>query len=161
MDEINTPVSKKVGEGFRALTESYDVELELHNQTFHFHIDRGFIWKPSVSAVAWGLVPPHMIFIAALVHDWLYRWQGNTRKHGFVEVQDAVLEGRVSLKTVDRHFADEVFRALMKQTGVPWWRRKLAYYAVSWFGWKAWNDPPKYKTLEAKRKNLEGFDLED
>jgi len=57
---------------------------------------------------------------AAVVHDWLY-----------------------STHAVDRATADRVFLEAMQETGVPWWRRRLMYAAVSAFGASAYDKKPK------------------
>ena len=52
---------------------------------------------------------------AALVHDWLYRYQTRTRKE-----------------------SDLIFLEAMKVLGVPYMRRKVIYRTVRMFGWAAW-----------------------
>ena len=40
----------------------------------------------------------------------------------------------------DRKAVDALFLQLMKALGVPWWRRRMMYLAVRWFGAKHWTD---------------------
>lgn len=56
----------------------------------------------------------------AVVHDWLYRNTIGTRKG-----------------------ADLIFRAGMRETGVPAWKRELAYRAVRLGGWATWKKHSK------------------
>jgi len=82
----------------------------------------------SVPRAIWWLISPFDLSIAApLVHDFLYR-------HGGAPPQGAIIPPR----TYARKEADLLFRAIMKEEGVWWWRRAAAYRAVRWFGGAAW-----------------------
>jgi hypothetical protein len=60
----------------------------------------------------WSIVPPHGKYaVAAIVHDFLYRTGKGTKKE-----------------------ADDLFLEMMEHLGVPWFRRKIMYRAVRWFG---------------------------
>jgi len=41
-------------------------------------------------------------------------------------------------KTYTRKEVDALFLRLMKALGVSWWRRRLMYWAVRWFGGRHW-----------------------
>lgn len=56
---------------------------------------------------------------AAIIHDYLYRTEGD--KGRFTRAQ-----------------SDKVFCQAMKELGVPWWRRKLAWAGVRIGGWASW-----------------------
>lgn len=71
----------------------------------------------SIPRLFWVLVAPlgrHLL--AALLHDWLYWEQIETRER-----------------------ADKVFLNVMEERGVLWGVRMSMYYAVRVFGWHAWN----------------------
>ncbi len=83
----------------------------------------------SVPRLFWWLIGPFDLSIAApLVHDFLYRYRGDPP-------QGSVLPARV----YTRKQADLLFRAIMKQEAIWWWRRAAAYRAVRWFGAAAWS----------------------
>lgn len=61
---------------------------------------------------------------AAVVHDWLYRVNGVTRKQ-----------------------ADDVLLEAMKVSNVKGWQQKVIYWGVRIGGWVSWN---KYRKLDKK-----------
>lgn len=65
---------------------------------------------------------------APLIHDFLYRSQG-------MPAVEAVTPYRI----FDRAEVDALFAEIMKEEGVPVWRRRAAYLAVRAFGRWAWN----------------------
>jgi len=70
----------------------------------------------SVPRLMWRLFPPmgrHTF--AAILHDYLYEKRIGTRKR-----------------------ADRLFLIVMESCHVPYWRRWAMYYAVRWFGARAW-----------------------
>jgi len=84
----------------------------------------------SVPKILWSIAGPlgkHLE--AAIIHDYLY-----------MEWTDRY--GRATRK--DWNFADDVFRAGMKASGVGWLRRNLMYSAVhSSIGWKTFKTKPR------------------
>ena len=82
----------------------------------------------SVPRFIWWLIGPFDLSIAApLVHDFLYRFRG-APPQGSIDPR----------RTYTRSQADLLFRTIMKEEGVWWWRRAAAYRAVRWFGGAAW-----------------------
>jgi hypothetical protein len=82
----------------------------------------------SVPRFIWWLIGPFDLSIAApLVHDFLYRFRG-APPQGCIDPR----------RTYTRSQADLLFRTIMKEEGVWWWRRAAAYRAVRWFGGAAW-----------------------
>ncbi len=70
----------------------------------------------SVPRLLWAIIPPTGKYTkAAVMHDWFYREKFLSRKD-----------------------ADGLFRRMMKESGVPWWRRQAMYRAVRMFGWIPW-----------------------
>lgn len=83
----------------------------------------------SIPRPFWWLIAPFELSLAApLVHDFLYRYQGDP-PHGSI----------VPPRIYTRRQADLLFRAIMKKEGVWWWRRIASYLAVRCFGWNAWS----------------------
>ena len=82
----------------------------------------------SVPRVVWGLISPFdLSIVAPLVHDFLYHHKGNPPA-GAVDPP----------RTYTRKGSDVLFKRIMKQEGVWWWRWRLAYAAVRLFGEDAW-----------------------
>jgi len=81
----------------------------------------------SVPRLFWRIVPPWGRYSpAAVVHDFLYH-TGMLR----------------------RSEADRIFLELMKRLSVPFWKRRMMYWAVRVGGWKAWNNSRKRKRSHA------------
>lgn len=79
----------------------------------------------SIPRVFWRLVSPFELSIAApLAHDYLYRFGGNAWN-----------------RWLTREETDNLFRSIMEDEGVPWWRRNAAYRAVRMFAGFAWKNP--------------------
>jgi len=88
-------------------------DLEYQGNEDMFKVPWGFVTNfASVPRMFWSIVSPwdkHMK--AAVVHDYCY-------KTGCVSRLDA----------------DGIFRRMMKELGVSWWRRQAMYRAVRLFG---------------------------
>jgi len=94
----------------------------------------------SVPRAFWSLIAPFELSIAApLLHDFLYRYQGEPPA-GAIEPP-----GRYS-----RLEADRLFRRVMEEEGVARWRRALGYAAVRLFSGYAWTEgkPAHERTAE-------------
>lgn len=84
----------------------------------------------SVPRLFWSVIAPFELSIAApLLHDFLYRYQG--------EPPPGAIEPPRRYGRLD---ADRLFRRVMEEEGVPPWRRLLAYAAVRWLSGFAWAD---------------------
>lgn len=82
-------------------------------------VPKGFVTDfASVPRFFWRIIPPWGRYSpAAVVHDYLY-YIGDFGKRR----------------------ADLVFLELMKRLGVSYWKRRVMYYAVKWFGFTAWKN---------------------
>ena len=84
----------------------------------------------SIPRFFWRIIGPPMTGRyrqAAVIHDAGYTGDLQWR-----------LEG--ALREYDRKAMDALFLRLMEALGVSWWRRRLMYLAVRWFGAKHWTD---------------------
>ena len=104
-------------------------EYECHFGGHKFVIQQGFLFDlASIPRLFWRLIAPYELSISApLLHDYLYRYRGDPPA-GTIE----------PVKVFTRRESDELFRDLMVEEGVSTWRRKVAYWAVRWFGKWAW-----------------------
>lgn len=81
----------------------------------------------SVPRVFWFAVAPNELGVKPpLVHDWLYRHGGEA----------PTVSGNVVKYT--RAQADKLFSDLIREEGVPEWKRRVAYIAVRIGGWRSW-----------------------
>jgi len=84
----------------------------------------------SIPRFFWRFIGPPMTGRyrqAAVIHDAAYTGLLQWRVNG------SVIE-------YDRESADTLFLQLMEALGVSWWRRRLMYAAVRWFGAKRWTE---------------------
>lgn len=82
----------------------------------------------SIPRPFWWLIAPFELSISApLVHDFLYCYRGEPPRGSIIPP-----------RCYTRRQTDILFRSMMKEEGVWLWRRSAAYWAVRWFGWKAW-----------------------
>lgn len=85
----------------------------------------------SVPRYLWGLVASHELgVLAPLCHDFLYR-NGGCPPDGCIS----------PAHRYTRDEADALFLEQMKEDGVSWARRTLAYRAVRMFGGSRWGAP--------------------
>lgn len=95
-------------------------ELIYRGNEDDFIIPAGFTTDlASTPRLLWALFPPFGHYTrAAIVHDFLY-WS--------------------KPRSMTRKDADGIFRRIMREAGVPAWRRWTMWAAVRVFGWIAWN----------------------
>jgi len=81
----------------------------------------------TIPRIFWRLLPPWGRYSpAAVIHDWLYRVNGVTRKQ-----------------------ADVLFLRHMAALKTPWWQRMAIYYGVRAGGWVLWG---RYRRADALAK---------
>lgn len=85
-----------------------------------FTVPAGFVTDfASVPQFLWWIIPPWGPYCgAALVHDYLY-----------------------SKQLYSRRIADAVFLELMKDAGVPWWKRTVMWLGVRLGGGRRYKPP--------------------
>jgi hypothetical protein len=108
------------------LRQDYVVKVAGHRIT----IPNGFIFDLASipRGFWWACAPFELSIVAPLVHDFLYRYQG-----------DPPIGSLFPMRVLTRRMTDDLFRLLMELEGVPKWRRGFAYRAVRAFGRSAWN----------------------
>lgn len=97
---------------------------------------KGFEYnRSSIPRIFWVIISKDdLSSVAPLFHDLLYRYAGK-----LPENQNPPEDGIVApYRTFTREEVDDLFRELMKKSGVRRWRRILAYQAVRRFGGPAW-----------------------
>ena len=121
-------------------------------RTYRLSIPKGFICDlNSIPRLFWSILGvgrdgPHRAAVA--VHDWFYDHAGLSLPEVNLEGVDEPrrswqqLGGKewVNLfKVWTRAEADQRMLEMMKEFSVSWLRRKLQYWAVRAYGWRAWN----------------------
>lgn len=100
------------------------------NKEYRFRAPKGFTTDgASIPHWAWPIIGPPMredYLKSAIIHDFLYRINGCSRK-----------------------FADDIFYLGMKDCGVPTWKAYAMFLAVRVGGWIGWN---KYRRQDGLRK---------
>lgn len=136
------PDIRPVRTGIYRLTDPYRYVWKDRDIVHRITVFKGFEHDgASVPRIVWtlsGLRPDGLIRAAALVHDWLYVFKGKLPK-GSYQHKEAGTDWMNVTETWTRKQADQMFRRLMKEAGVPAYRRWLAYRAVRLFGWWYWN----------------------
>jgi hypothetical protein len=113
-----------------------------HLENYHFYIQMGFNTDiASIPRVIWwvpGFAPMELGLDGPVVHDWLYQ-------HGGISNQE---DGTVQIIT--RKEVDNIFRRLMGESGVGWFRRWVAWMWVRCLGWLAWKraEPTHWRQLK-------------
>jgi hypothetical protein len=130
MPQVTAAAAKSVWR----LIEPYHVKIGLSDgNVYSFWIKAGFEFDgASIPRALWRLCGHPMEaprIAAALVHDWLYRAQ-----------------------LTDRGTADDIFNALCKEVGMPWWRTGPEWAALRAFGWAAWYGNRKGKKIVEARE---------
>jgi len=105
-------------------------------------IPKGFDFDlASVPRVLWtptGITPDRLRWTAPLIHDFLYEHKGDLPR-GSYQKWDRELNGFVDDKSIwTRKNADRMFCRLMREDGISWRKRRMAYRAVRMGGWYAW-----------------------
>ena len=97
----------------------------------------------SVPRVFWsitGITPDRLRWTAPLIHDFLYEYAKQPLPKGTYQIWDADLYGWVSSNRIwTKPNSDRMFCRLMREDGIPWRKRRMAYRAVQIGGHWAWN----------------------
>lgn len=103
---------------------------------------KGFVTDcASIPRLLWtfaGVLPTGVHSGAAVIHDLLYQWRGQPQPPGgkFEFRQDS--EWQEYGRRWKRRDCDRLFLKMMKEGGSVKWKRTVMYYAVLYFGEKAW-----------------------
>jgi hypothetical protein len=143
MSHFPAPVSTpNHGKWTRTLVEDWTWRTGMRGRRYCFYVPAGVQYEPSIPTFAEGLIPADRLEPASLIHDVIYKMQGD-----FSQTEHRVVQGRrnqrqpfVKVRHVSRKFADDVFRLILDELGVSSWRTWLAYRAVRWFGQNAWDE---------------------
>lgn len=132
------PVSNRLYE--LAVSYTYEWELEGYPRQ-RLRVPKGFQFDgASVPRPLWsitGIRPDGLHRAAALVHDYLYEYEGKLPpgSHTYLDTDG-------EWKSIDyrwtRKEADRIFCRLLSEGEVGGLKRRLMYYSVRLFGWLFW-----------------------
>lgn len=105
----------------------------------------------SVPRILWALISPLDLGLASIFHDWLYRRGGAVTT--FRWELDSESWEPVELPWT-RVQTDELFARIMREQGVPQWRRRAAYAAVRTWGVEHWRSPGPSAPAETPRGHV-------
>lgn len=90
-------------------------------------VPEGFVTDfASVPRLFWNILPPWGVYgKAAVVHDFLYQYKTYVDAYGMT-------------RKATKDFADITFFNAMSVLDVKPWKKKVMYFAVKYFGNKAW-----------------------
>lgn len=108
-------------------------------------VPEGFVYDgASIPRITWslfGVTPDGVHRAAALVHDWIYTFDGDLPP-GSVMRKITMADGSIKvLDTIDkwtRKDADRFFKKMLLETDMKRWKVECMYNAVRWFGWIKW-----------------------
>jgi hypothetical protein len=123
------------------LVEDYTYAWTKGEFDYRITVPTGFTYDgASVPRVAWtvsGIRPDGLIRAAALIHDWIYNFKG-LLPEGSHEFLDAEGRWQTVYGRWSREDTDRLFGRIMRESGVPKFKRRMAYRAVRLFGWLYW-----------------------
>lgn len=112
-----------------------------HQTRYRIIVPAGFTYDgASVPRLLWtltGIRPDGLIRAAALVHDWLYFYEGRLPPGSF-QYLNAQGQWENVIGRWSRRDADRLFGRMLREAGVARRRRRWAYRAVRAFGWIPW-----------------------
>jgi hypothetical protein len=139
---LNIPVMLPDGDEGYKLIEAYSYTWK-HTDGFQrvITVPNGFVYDgASVPRLVWtlsGITPDGLIRSAALVHDFIYRYEGRLPLNHYGVVFDGVYKD-ISKNRWARIDADRLFARIMREAGVPKLKRRAAYLGVRAGGWASW-----------------------
>jgi hypothetical protein len=132
------PVSRLTDDFTRVLVEPWTMLFMDGKNLYRIHLPEGTEYNPSIPGIGMALIPPSYLEIPSLAHDPLYRRQG-VGVGSIVQIYNSDKDTWNPVLTVPRAFADDLFYTLMKKTGVPEWKQKIAKIGIFIGGLFAWS----------------------
>lgn len=138
---VITPVSDKGTERY-ILDQEYSYNWYSEGCRWRINVVQGFLYDgASVPRFIWtllGILPDGVHRAAALIHDWLYRYQGLPPFGSFQRWNDTDKFWESIDYPWKREQADKLFANILGEFNVSPFRRKSMYKAVRFFGFNPW-----------------------
>ena len=123
MSQFTSPlVVEHISENEWIVKKSFEYHVGKYPSDEIIIVPKGFDTDfASIPKIFWGILPPTGPYgKAAVIHDYCYR-----------------------TACYDRKTSDAIFLEGMTVLNVSEWNKVVIYYAVRWFGWRAWNQRRK------------------
>ena len=129
------PITVPISDEFYQLTEDFEYVWKKEEVFYRIVIRKGYKFDgASVPRWLWsisGLHPSGLILAPAVIHDRLLEKAGDLGE----DYQKKVDGKWQTVKAVwTKEQADKLFCRMLREAGVPKFRRRMAYYAVRLFG---------------------------
>lgn len=147
------PHVKILGDRLYQLTQDYRIVWEHEDQWHKITVPEGFVCDGN--SVPWfgrPIIPGDWTLgmEAVLAHDFIYARKGRLLPGEYMVEDnksvglwyDPLQIGDGFRRVWSRKDADRLFARLMRESGVPRWRRRAAYRAVRFAFWKNWDEYP-------------------
>lgn len=138
-----TPISDKGQERY-VLDGEYSYFWEAEGNKWRINVVRGFMYDgASVPRFIWtllGILPDGVHRSAALIHDWLYRYQGLPPFGSFQKWNEEYRFWESIDYPWTREQCDKMFSNILGFFSVSTFRRKAMYKAVRVFGFGPWRN---------------------
>ncbi len=141
--EFAQPDTRPVAKDMYRLEQEYCYCWMVEQVQNRIRIPAGYTYDGvSVPRIAWslsGVTPDGLMRAAALVHDFIYAHEGRLPEGSHEFKRDDTTWTPV-LGRWRRRDTDRLFARMMREAGVPRFRRRMAYRAVRLLGGFAWNN---------------------
>lgn len=131
------PLPSKGRQPLYQLREAHSIHWEDGKSVWTLRIPAGFLCDGASNPwFLWSVtgIPPDGVHrLAALYHDYIYRYSGDLPGGSFFR------DGIRSRTTWTRKQTDRFFACLLRETGVGKFRRRTMYLGVRLGGWLPWN----------------------
>lgn len=140
---IEQPLIIPVIGGYKLVCD-YVYEWEADGRKFRIIVERGFFHDgASVPRFLWtitGITPDGLHRAAALIHDFIYRFNGELPNGSFWGILGQ--NKYVGLPNVKwtREQADKLFVRMLREAKVSKVKRRLMYHGVRLGGWRHWKN---------------------
>lgn len=147
---MNHPHNVYLGDDLYELTDDYTFVWAEGSHVYRINVPAGYVCDlASIPRAAWsviGLTPGAEMTGPGTLHDFLYGYGGILPAGSFQELVSGIWWDIT--EPWNRAQADALFLITMKESGVAWHRRQLAWYAVRSFG------GPRWGNTEAKEEKM-------
>lgn len=155
---LRQPINVPIGVRKYQLVEDYAYVWRAGGRTRRIVVPAGFVYDgASVPRLGWtlaGILPDGLIRAAACVHDWIYINKGRLDDGSYQEFNHQSQQWVRTRCDVTREEADRMFCRIMREAGLPKWRRRIAYRAVRLGGWIPWRRDNRGELIRAALPHL-------
>ena len=133
------PINQPISDRKYRLVENFIYVYKANDTIFRISVPAGFESDGTSSPKwSWSVFERDGIWrAAALVHDYIYHYKGFMPGNSYEFLDGNQWKKAPKIAKIE---ADRIFLQILRESGVPKFRRQVATAAVLLFGDKAWND---------------------